>query len=299
VTGWRGNKLITNKGNFLVHHIYGNWAIQEFRIFEIVTIQSDNNGSWRLNGIPYSKLEKIKLGMRFSNIITDENLRARKGNICAAAWLDTSHKWTRTVELVDAILNFWKVASSPVVEKKKISALDEQELSFLKIFGEVAGTFSAEMSAIQTYSQLFPTWSKPIWLTEFRPANQEKLITASEKILARTTAELQQTKEQLHKAEVAAHDTWKEATAKWMRFDLPGMSADTQARISKAVQMYSTDPELQSFRKIAKEFKVTPKTVSVWFETFRKETGIPVVRRRRHISVKAQLQTESASQGED
>jgi len=50
VRGWRGRKLITDKGSFFVGHIYGDWQIQTARIFEVALIQSDGNGGWLLNG---------------------------------------------------------------------------------------------------------------------------------------------------------------------------------------------------------------------------------------------------------
>ena len=106
------------------------------------------------------------------------------------------------------------------------------------------------------------------------------------------------TKAQLRKAESAASDTFKEAMSKWFRFAPQGMSADTAARIAKAVQMYSSDPEKRSLAKIAAEFRVSRKTVSVWFEKFRKETGFQVVLFRCHESVKEHLKSDSKQEGE-
>jgi hypothetical protein len=73
------------------------------------------------------------------------------------------------------------------------------------------------------------------------------------------------------------------------------MSADTKARISKAVQMYSTDPEKRSLAKIAAEFRVSRKTVSEWLAKFKAETGYSVVTYNRHVSVKEQLKPFSSA----
>jgi hypothetical protein len=107
-----------------------------------------------------------------------------------------------------------------------------------------------------------------------------------------TQADLATTRAKLQKAEAAASLTLKEALEKWMRFDHPGMKADTTARIEMAVKMYMTDPNMHSLAKVADEFKVSRKTVSVWFKQFKEATGFQVVRYARHESVKDHLRTE-------
>ncbi len=84
-----------------------------------------------------------------------------------------------------------------------------------------------------------------------------------------------------------------------MRFDPPRMSADTKARIEKAVKLYITNPEKRSLKKIADEFGVSRKTVSVWFKQFTAETGYPVVTHRHHISVREQSKLDLEQAGEE
>ena len=119
------------------------------------------------------------------------------------------------------------------------------------------------------------------------------------KKFARADSELQAARAQLRKAKVAAGDTLKEALSKWMKFDSPSRSADTSARIEKAVKMYVTDPEKRSLAKVAAEFGVSRKTVSGWFKIFTKETGFPVVTHHRHESVREHLQTDSKQEEEE
>jgi transposase-like protein len=105
-------------------------------------------------------------------------------------------------------------------------------------------------------------------------------------------AKLQNTEKRAENAEQAGSLTLKEALSKWMRFDPPGMAANTQARIEKAVKLYLTEPEKRSLAKIASEFGVTRTTVSRWFRQFTKETDFPVIRHVRHESVRDQLLAE-------
>ncbi len=299
IKGWQGGKFITDKGSYRVGHIYGNWPIQDHRLFEIATIQPDNNGSWLLNGISYSKLEKFRLGARFSDLKTDENLRARKESICAVAWFDTTGKWTKTVELVDELLKFWKAAILPVVERKKITILEGREPSLALVLGELAGNMGETLLEIEKYKKLFPAWSKPAWLSEFRPAGQKKLKTAEQKQIAQITIELEETKTQLCQAQEVAGYTLQEALSQWFKFTPKRMSAERKAKIESAVKMYMTDSAKRSLAKIAVEFGVSRKTVSEWFAIFTKETGFKVVKHVRNVSVRDQIQTKSDFQEEE
>jgi hypothetical protein len=282
VQKWRGNTLLTDKGSFCVRHIYGNWRIQDFRIFEVASIQPGPDGKWLVNGIPLERAQFLRGGMRLSDIADDENLRVHKATIRAFARLQATDDAAITSAL-DAVLEFWKKASLPVVES------DEDSLPTSRLFLKALESLS-DATAIPL---LFKGWSKPIWLTEFHPTGHKPALSKEQKQLATVSAQLEQTAAQLRKAEEAATDTLKEALEKWMEFDPPRMSADTKARIEKAVRLYMTVSEKRSLSKIATEFKVTPKTVSLWFKAFTDETGFRVVSYKQHVSVKDQLETDA------
>lgn len=91
----------------------------------------------------------------------------------------------------------------------------------------------------------------------------------------------------IQKLQAKAGLTLKEALLEFMKFDLNGMSTDRRARIKEAVMLYSR-PEFNSLSKVAKEFKVTSKTVSTWLKTFADKTGFQVVQFERHQSVRDQ-----------
>jgi hypothetical protein len=59
--GWRGRKLITDKGIYLVNHIYSNWQIENHRLLEIAMIRFDGNDGWLVNDKPLSLLEKLTI----------------------------------------------------------------------------------------------------------------------------------------------------------------------------------------------------------------------------------------------
>ena len=68
VKGWRGRRLVTNKGGFYVRHIYGNnWPIENVRLLEVATIQSDGQNSWLLNGYTLTDLENQPNKLRASS----------------------------------------------------------------------------------------------------------------------------------------------------------------------------------------------------------------------------------------
>jgi hypothetical protein len=288
VTRWQGRKLLTNKGSFLVRHIYGDWKIQSHRFLEVALIQSDGNGGWLLNGKALALLESMPMGQRLMDISSDENLRVYKDKICAVAWLDKAGNWTKVTELLDDIINFWDKASLPPVES-------DEEPSMAKLLN----TFTHSIYNLSKYRELFAAWSKPVWLTEFRHAAQKIPISLQQKRLAEVATELHETKAKLRKTEAAAQDTLKEALSKWMGFDPPRMSAGTKARIEKAVKLYVTEPEKRSLKKISEVFGVSRKTVSVWFKQFTAETGYPVVSHHRHISVREQSKLDSEQAEEE
>ena len=287
VQGWRGRELLTDKGSFFVGHIYGNWQIQNCRIFEVAMLQSDGKGGWLVNGKSFSLIKSLPMGARMGDIPNDENLRVYKEKICAVAWFQTQNSSSVT-ELLDLILKFWKLTPQPS-DGDKYKNKDWQGL---------LTDFTVAFHELSTYQRVFAAWGGPAWLTEFRPTGQKIPLSPERKELAKVTAELGDTKAQLRKAEYAANDTLKEALSEWMRFDPPRMSADTKARIEKAVKLYVTDPEKRSLAKIAAEFRVSRKTVSVWFEKFRKETGFQVVLFRGHESVKEHWEADSKQEGE-
>jgi biotin operon repressor len=143
----------------------------------------------------------------------------------------------------------------------------------------------------------------PIWLKEFysianpKPARLE--ISAADSATAKVAIELKQTQTELRRANEIAKNTMKEALSKWMRFDPLGMSADTKARIEKAVKIYLTEPDKHSLKKIADEFNVSRTTVSKWFSKFAKETGYKVVTYQRHESVSDHLKADSVQDEEE
>lgn len=287
VQRWRGRELLTDKGSFLVGHIYGDWQIQAHRILEVAMMQSDGMGGWLVNGKNLSSIKSLPAGTRLTHIPDDENLRVYRNKICAVAWLQTQNSENVT-ELLDLVLEFWKLASQPADDSKR--GKDDWQSSLHDV--------SHAFLELSNYQRVFHAqWSRPVWLTEFRRAGQKNPLSPEEKKLAKATAELEEKNAQLRKAESAARDNLQEALSKWMRFDPPRMSADTKARIEKAVKMYVTDPERRSLAKIAAEFHVSRKTVSVWFAQFRKETGFRVVMFQRHESVRERMEAESRPNG--
>jgi len=288
VKGWRGRELLTDKGSFFVGHIYGNWQIQTCRIFEVAMLQSDGKGGWLVNGKSFSSIKSLPMGARMGDIPNNENLRVYKGKICAVAWFQTQNSSSVT-ELLDLILKFWKLTPQPS-DGDKYKDKDWQVL---------LTDFAVAFNELSTYQRVFAAWGGPAWLTEFRPTGQKIPLTPEEKTLAKVTAELGKNKARLRKAESVARDTLKKALLKWMRFDPPGMSADTKARIEKAVKMYVTDSEKHSLAKIAAEFHVTRTTVSKWFAKFSAETGFRVVTFQRHESVAAQVSANSEPETEE
>jgi outer membrane murein-binding lipoprotein Lpp len=121
-------------------------------------------------------------------------------------------------------------------------------------------------------------------------------LRADVRAMGSKTAQL---KEERDKAQKAAAATIKEALSAWWRFEPAGMGADTKARIEKAVKIYTADPDKRSLAKVAKEFRVSRKTVSKWLATFTEETGFPVVIHKRHVSVKAQARQEQKAKEEE
>ena len=279
IKGWRGQKLVTDKGTFAVRHLYGNWQIQGARLLEIASLQTTENRKWLLNGKELELLKSQPMGIRLG-IESYETLRVHRGKICAVAWIQV--KDAEITTLLDRILEFWKLASQPLEKADSIS----------DHLGKLGGIFF-------DFSLLQHTWSKPVWLTEFRHAASKIPISPQQKQLTKVASELHETKAQLRKAESAANDNLKEALSKWMRFDPPRMSADTKARIEKAVKIYSTDPEKRSLSKIADEFGVSRKTVSVWFKSFADETGHKVVTFQRHETVRKHFLADSEKEVED
>jgi hypothetical protein len=201
-----------------------------------------------------------------------------KDEICAAVWIQADDVRDIT-HLLDRLFGTWKTVSQPEQVKKYLSPNGQ-------LIGGLDNVFS-------TFT-IFKGWGKPIWLTEFRRTGGVIAERTPEQIeLAKATAELEQKNTELRKAKAAANDTLKEALSKWLRFEPVGTSADTKARIEKAVKMYLTDPDKCSLKKIADQFRVSRTTVSKWFAKFTKETGYPVVTFERHESVAAQSDTYS------
>ena len=288
VQGWRGRELLTDKGSFFVGHIYGDWQIQTCRIFEVAMLQSDGKGGWLVNGKSFSSIKSLPMGARMGDIPNNENLRVYKKKICAVAWFQTQNSSSVT-ELLDLILKFWKLTPQPG-DGDKYKNKDWQ--------GSLTD-FAVSFHELSTYQRIFAVWSGPAWLTEFRPTGQKIPLSPEGKELAKVTAELEQKDAELSKVKAAANNTLKEALSKWMRFEPPGMLADTKARIEKAVKMYLTDPEKRSLTKIAAEFHVSRTTVSKWFAKFSKETGYPVVTFQRHESIAAQSKAHSEQNAEE
>jgi hypothetical protein len=179
VKGWRGRKLITDKGSFFVGHIYGDWQIQTVRLLEVGLIQSDGNGGWLINGKAFSLLNPLPMGTRLSDIPSDENLRVYKNIIHAVAWFDKTGNSAKVTELLDEIIRFWHTASLPPIES-------DEEPSLAKVLGH----FSHSLLIITKFRELFAAWSKPVWLAEFRHAAQKIPISPQQKQLASVANEL-------------------------------------------------------------------------------------------------------------
>lgn len=280
VKSWRGRKLVTDKGTFTVRHLHGDWQIQTARLLEVASVQFTESGKWLLNGKDFELLNSLPMGIRLG-IENDEMLRVHRGKICAVAWIQLKDTDNLT-SLLDKILAFWKSASQPA----------KQDHSIAFHLGEIGKTFFSQ-------SLLQHAWSKPIWLTEFRHNATSVPISSQQKQLAKIAGELHETKSQLQKANAAANNNLKEALSMWMGFDPPRMSADTKARIEKAVKIYTTDPQKRSLSKIAKDFGVSPKTVSLWFKSFTEETGFKVVTHQRHESVRSHLKADWGNDSEE
>lgn len=129
-------------------------------------------------------------------------------------------------------------------------------------------------------------------LAFFRQATQQKDVAQLVDHTRQTEGALQETQAAMQKAQETASLTLEEALSQWMRLSVPGMKAETVAKIKEALARYVTDPDSRSLAKIATQFNVSRKTVSTWFATFTKATGFPVVRHKRHESVTAQLRAE-------
>ena len=154
IEGWRGRKLVTNKGNFSVRHIYTDWQIQDQRLLEVAAIQADEKGGWQINGLPLSLLESLPFSERFADIPRDEDLRVYEDEILAVAWFDKTGFATQPTELLDLVLKFWETASLPIEKQKTEETL--------------ANVFRA-VNVTMKHQRIFaPVWSEPVYLTEFR-----------------------------------------------------------------------------------------------------------------------------------
>ena len=154
IEGWRGRKLVTNKGSFSVRHIYTDWEIQNQRLLEVAAIQADENGGWQINGLPLSLLESLPFSERLADIPRDEDLRVYEDEILAVAWFDKTGNVTQPTELLDLVLKFWDTASLPIEKQKEEETL--------------ADVFRAVNVAMKHQRIFAPFWSKPVYLTEFR-----------------------------------------------------------------------------------------------------------------------------------
>jgi hypothetical protein len=175
VEGWRGRKLLTDKGSFFVGHIYRDWQIQAARFLEVALIQSDGNGGWLLNGNALSLLQSLPIGYRLADIPNDENLRVYKDKIRAVAWFDKTGNSAKITELLDEIVKFWGSASLPPIKS-------DEEPSLAKAFGQ----FGYGLMMLSKHRELLAAWSKPVWLTEFRHAAQKIQISPQQKKITST-----------------------------------------------------------------------------------------------------------------
>jgi hypothetical protein len=167
VKGWRGGNLLTNKGEFVFGLLHGDDSIYSTRLVEVALVQSDENGEWLLNGHNLRMLQFLPEGNRLSDITSDEDLRVYKGEIRAAAWVQTNSAWNIT-QLLDSILTFWKTASQPEKVKEMFSPYQQ--------IGVGLG------NAISSFT-LFKDWGKPIWLAKFHPVVKDNLDPAGVKIV--------------------------------------------------------------------------------------------------------------------
>lgn len=282
VKGCRVGNLLTDKGEFIFSQFAGGYPLRSARFLEVATLQLNANGEWFINGHNLHSFVGRPDALRLGGITNNEALRVHKAGIRGVAWVQATDDGSITSQL-DAMLRFWATAAQPI-----------------KVTEKPINDFLNHLSVTMHSFTLFKGWSQPIWLTGFHQVGVVTAEPTREQIeLASVAAELKQTKTQLRKIQAAANKTLKEAMSKWMRFDPSGMSADTKARIEKAVKLYLTDPEKHSPSKIAAEFKVSRTSVSKWFTAFTKETGFPVVTHQRHESVADQFEANSGDDVEE
>lgn len=193
VQGWRDGNILTDKGEFVfrrlqgkqvesewpgeIGRVPGNYSIESTRIWEVATLQSNGNGGWLLNGRDLMLLQFSPAGCRLHGITSSEVLRVRKKEIQAVAWVEAIGCGSITAQL-DTVLADWKSKHNPGINPAfdPLSALNEC----------VSGWFAG--------------WSKPIWLTEFRPLNGNPWFNGLNEILQ--AAELASTPPQLSVAEM-------------------------------------------------------------------------------------------------
>ncbi len=246
VKGWQGRTLLTDKGGFFVQQLDGDFQIQAARLLEVAWLQPGESRQWLLNRRNLHALQLMPLGKRLESITCDEDLRTQKGKICAVAWFHLLNKSTSSItELLDKILTFWEIASE----------LDPESISD-------GGTRIVKLWRKSTldldYHRIFVGWSKPVWLTEFRPAGQNIPILPAEKRLAKTDAELQETKAQPTNALVETVKTTKHKATKTRQ-------PKPVARVKNIVAPTKSPPEF--FTKIenaADYIGVVPRTILNW-----------------------------------
>ncbi len=304
-----------------------NCPIESTRILEVAMLQSNGNGRWLLNGRDLSLLERLSAGTRLHEITLSEVLRVHKGEIQAVAWVEAFSGGSVTVQL-DTVLAEWKSPqkhppfdsfdrirecvsgwfagwSKPIwlAEFHKVGANKNPWMEGLSEKLQTAKSDSAPPR--DSLADMLDRGDNP-WLAGLKNVSRQPANATVEAVEptknkaakeqdnnATLAAKLMQTQAELRKTKEVAKNTLREALSKWMHFDPPSMSADTKARIEKAVKMYLTDPDKRSLAKIAAEFGVSRKTVSGWFQKFTEETGYSVVTHQRHESVSDKLKAEA------
>lgn len=251
VKGWRGRKLVTDKGGFWARQIPSDRQIQSVRLFEIALIQSDGKNGWLVNGKPLALLETLRMGERLAEISGDEGLRVHKKSVCAVAWAKTND-YGQDTTLLDDIREFWNEASLSVLPVKTIreTAETESPLSELRELSRKSNDALAGLSSALRQIRLSNIWSKPIWLTEFRHAAQKILVSPQQKQLASSD---------LARHTVEAVEPIKQIAAK---ADQP--KANSKANDVVAPPAKPAPDTFTNIQAAAKYIGVTTKTIRNW-----------------------------------
>lgn len=178
VNGWRGENLLTDKGQFIFRRLQGEqvdseWQgevnrmpamipIQTQTLLEVARIRSDEHGGWLLNGRALSPLQNLPAGFRLNALANSEVLRVYKGEINAVVWVRAISTGNTALQL-DTVLADWKRA-----------------LLYCQAYQTSAPSEISSLNVLMSGLNLFAGWSKPIWLTGFHQVGSVKNVRTDE-----------------------------------------------------------------------------------------------------------------------